>query len=189
LFALAILSVKKAVDFIMYEFAKDFASPIVTFIAAGIAGYITFTFARIQAGIATSQRDIALDKLKFDLFHNRYEIYENVKKLIEYVFFVVDTEKIDFVKIRSFYVKMDEARFYFPSDICTVLDGLKKRCEMFFQHLAERERVNLDDRVEWSRLANILGDHQADFSKTYASLPQIFENTLAFKQLTGHPNN
>jgi hypothetical protein len=50
----------------MYQFAKDFASPIATFIATMTAAAITFTFVRVQARIAASRRDIALDKLKFD---------------------------------------------------------------------------------------------------------------------------
>ena len=64
----------------MYEILKDFAGPVVTLIAASVAGTITFVLARIQARIAKSQRDIALDKLKFDLFQKRYEIYEASKQ-------------------------------------------------------------------------------------------------------------
>jgi hypothetical protein len=52
----------------MYDVLKDFASPVITLITALIAGFITFTFNRNQAQLARSQRDIALDKLKFDLF-------------------------------------------------------------------------------------------------------------------------
>jgi hypothetical protein len=177
------MTLSTTIDSAMYEFAKDFASPIVTLIAAVIAGFITYTFARVQARIATSQRDIALDKLKFDLFRNRYEVYEAVKKLLEYVPFIDDIAKTDTSKIRSLYVKMDEARFYFPSDICAVLNEIHKRCELFFEHLAERDRINIDDRDEWSRLADILGDDQAALQKIYGSLPQIFETTFAFKQL------
>ena len=74
----------------MYQFARDFASPVVTVIAAVIAGCITYIFARVQADIAKSQRDIALDKLKFDLFRNRYEIYNSAKELLEYMPFVTE---------------------------------------------------------------------------------------------------
>jgi len=168
----------------MYQFAKDFASPIVTLIAATIAGIITFTFARVQARIAGSQRDIALDKLKFDLFRNRYEIYEAAKALLEYVPFITDIDKSDASKIRSLYVKIDEARFYFPSDIRTVLDEIHDRCELFFTHLAERDTIIIDDREKWSCLAKILSEDQAALRTAYASLPRTFEKTLAFKQLT-----
>jgi hypothetical protein len=69
----------------VYELIKDFTSPVVTLSAAIVAGLITITFARIQANIAESQRDIALDRLKFDLFQRRYDIYEAAKQLIEHM--------------------------------------------------------------------------------------------------------
>ncbi len=113
----------------MYELFRDFASPIATIIAASVAGGITYAFAKRQAGIAASQRDIALDKLKFDLFDARYEIYEAAKSLIEHVSFVTELEKTDTTKIRALYVKLDEARFYFPPDIRAILDEIHKLCE------------------------------------------------------------
>jgi hypothetical protein len=170
----------------MYEFAKAFASPIVTLIAAVIAGCITYTFARIQAGIAASQRDIALEKLKFDLSLSRHEIYEATKVLLEYVPSVTDMHKSDASRIRSLYVKLDEARFYFPPDIRAVLKDIHDGCERYLVHLAERDGINIntDDGSEFSRMAKILRDDQAFLRKAYASLPQTFEKTLAFKQLT-----
>jgi hypothetical protein len=173
----------------MYEVAKDFVPSILTLIAAGVALRISYRFGRIQADIAKSQRDIALDKLKFDLFRSRYEIYEAVKKLLEYVPFIDDIAKSDSTKIRSLYVKMDEARFYFPSDICAILDAIHKRCEHFMEQLAQRDRINLIDdghRDEWSQLADILAKDQTALRQTYGSLPQIFEKVLAFKQLTSN---
>jgi hypothetical protein len=131
----------------MYQFAKDFASPIVTLMTAVIALVITYMFGRIQADIAASQRDIALDRLKFDLFRNRYEIYEAAKALLEYMPFIHDSVKQDVSKIRSLYVKMDEARFYFPPDICAVLKEIHDSCERLLHHFTERDTtVDIDDR-------------------------------------------
>jgi hypothetical protein len=72
----------QAVPLPTYQFFKDFAGPMVTLLAAGAAGFITYTFARIQARIAQSQRDIALDKLKFDLFEKRYESIRQRKRFL-----------------------------------------------------------------------------------------------------------
>jgi hypothetical protein len=168
----------------MHDFFKDFASPIVTLIAAITAGGITWFFSRTQARIGASQPDIAMDKLKFDLFRNRYEIYEAAKSLIEYVSFVTDLEKSDSAKIRSLYVKIDEARFYFPPDIRDTLDKAHQICERFLTHLRERELLNIDNRQEWSRLAEVLSTDQSALRSIYASLPKTFETALAFKQLT-----
>jgi hypothetical protein len=167
-----------------YQFFKDFAGPIATLIAAGTAGLITLAFARIQANLARSQRDIALDKLKFDLFEKRYEIYQATKTLLEYVPFVTDLEKLDATKVRSLAVTIDEARFYYPPEICTFLHDTRARCETFFGHLGQRELISIDDSQKWGEMAETLAKDQQTLRIIYASLPQIFEDTLAFKQLT-----
>jgi hypothetical protein len=168
----------------MYATLKDFAGPVVTLIAASVAGAITFMFARIQVRLAKSQRDIALDKLKFDLFQKRYEIYEATKALLEYVPFVTEIEKCDTNRIRSLYVKLDEARFYFPQDICAFLDDIHARCELFFSHLSMRDQVSIDDAEEWGKTGELLASDQSMLKAIYASLPTTFSKSLAFKQLT-----
>jgi hypothetical protein len=168
----------------MYQIAKDFASPVVTIIAACIAGWITFIFARLQVRIAKSQRDIALDKLKFDLFQKRYEIYQAAKHLIEHVTLVSDIKTSNPTKIRELYVTLDEARFYFPPAIIQLLTDLTNTCEHFFGVLAKREQMSVDDHSLWNATADDLAFDQAQLRDMYASLPKKFETALAFKQLT-----
>lgn len=167
----------------MYDILRDFAGPIVTMIAASIAGLITFTFARLQIRIAKSQRDIALDKLKFDLFQKCYEIYQAAKKLIEQVSHVSDLKKTDANQIRELYVTLDEARFYFSPEIQRHLRVLSGHCEHFFLTLAQRELLSIDD-PKWSQTADELAADQAKLREFYAGLPEKFETALAFKQLT-----
>jgi Mn2+/Fe2+ NRAMP family transporter len=50
-----------------YQILKDFAGPAAAIIGAIVAGIITFVISRGQKHIAKSQRDIALDQLKFSL--------------------------------------------------------------------------------------------------------------------------
>ena len=168
----------------MYSVLRDFAGPLATLLAAIAAVVVTTRFNRWQLRIAESQRDIAHDKLKFALFEQRYEIYEAAKALLEYLSFIHDLEKSDSTKIRNLYVKIDEARFYYPTDICKYLNDLHDRCELFFSHLAERDRININNREEWSRLAEVLSADQSALRAIYASLPVKFESSLAFKQLT-----
>jgi hypothetical protein len=167
-----------------YDIAKDFAGPVAAFIGATVAAFITFTFGRAQIRIAQSQRDIALDKLKYDLFEKRYEIYEACKTLIEDVVLVSDIAKCDAGKIRSLYIKIDEARFYFPRTIVGYLIYVHRECEAFLQLLGERNLINSDDE-KWSKSADVLAKHQAELRQVYAGLPEIFEDSLAFPQLTG----
>jgi hypothetical protein len=134
------------------------------FIAAGI----TVSFARTQANIAQSQRDIALDKLKFDLFEKRYAIYAATKELLEHMALVRDLEKSESTKIRSLYITLDEARFYFPSDICRLLSDIHTACESFFTHLAQREQTPIDNTDEWRAIAEVLA---ADLSAFRLNFP------------------
>jgi hypothetical protein len=166
-----------------YDYFKDFAGPVVTLIAALVAAGFTIRLGHIQSQISASQRDIALDKLKSDLFKNRYDIYQATKELLEYVPFVTETVKIDATKVRNLYVKLDEARFYFPPALRTYLASVHSICETFFITLARRENTNIDD-PQWARLGEELAKIQAELRRIYADLPAAFEHSLSFKQLT-----
>jgi hypothetical protein len=74
---------------------KDFAGPVATTIAAITEIVVTHRFNKRQIEISRAQRDIALDKLKFDLFELRYGIYLAAKELIEYVSCHHDFDKVD----------------------------------------------------------------------------------------------
>jgi hypothetical protein len=69
----------------MYEFFKDFAGPIATFIAAGVAAAITFFFNRSQTRFAKVQADVSIEKLNLDLFERHYAIYSSARQLVEYL--------------------------------------------------------------------------------------------------------
>jgi hypothetical protein len=69
--------------------------------------------------------------LKFDLFQRRYDIYEAAKQLIEHISFVTDVARSDPQKIRTFYVKLDEGRLYFPEDVRALLNEIHDQCEGF----------------------------------------------------------
>ena len=157
-----------------YDILKDFAGPVAAIVGAFAASIVALSLGRSQWRIAASQRDIALDKLKFDLFQHRYEVYQAAKEILEYVPFIDEIQKSDSARVRALYVKLDEARFYFPPAICSVLSDIKDRCELFFLHLSEY----------WTKLAEMLARDQSMIQATYASLPSTFESALAFKQLT-----
>ncbi|MGC2080383.1 MAG: hypothetical protein WA728_31100 [Xanthobacteraceae bacterium] len=167
-----------------YQVLKDFAGPAAAIFGAAVAGFITFVISRGQRHIAQSQRDIALDQLKFNLLQRRYEIYQATKELLEYVSFITDISKSDSVKIRALSVKMDESRFYFPTDITNFLHETRARCEVFLTRLGQRENINTDDAEQWSATADALAKDQTALRMIYEALPEVFEKTLAFRQLT-----
>ncbi|MFZ3350755.1 MAG: hypothetical protein WA268_07805 [Xanthobacteraceae bacterium] len=166
-----------------YQILKDFAGPVAAIFGAIVAGFITVVISRGQKRIAQSQRDIALDQLKFNLLQKRYEIYRATKELLEYVPLVTDIEKCDANKIRMLYVTIDESRFYFPPEICDFLCDMRARCEAFLTRLGRRNLINIDDNEEWSAMADALAKDQQALRVIYASLPEVFEKSLAFKQL------
>jgi hypothetical protein len=105
----------------LWKFAKAFAGPIATAIASGAAVWVTWklggnqiAIASAQKEIALSQRDIAYDRLKWDLFAKRYEIYSVAGELIDHI----NSSPVDRApggpKILAMARKLDEARFFFP---------------------------------------------------------------------------
>ncbi|MEA2871316.1 MAG: hypothetical protein QOH67_1292, partial [Hyphomicrobiales bacterium] len=94
----------------------------------------------------------------------------------------------DAAKIRSLYVTLDEARFYFPTDICNILGDLHSRSELFLAHLgmARIRNIDVDEDEERTRNAETLASDQSMLRAIYASLPVDFAPALAFKQLTSH---
>jgi hypothetical protein len=153
-----------------YLVLKDFAGPAAAIIGAIVAGIITFIISRGQRRIAQSQRDIALDQLKFNLLQRRYEIYQATKELLEYIPFVSDIGKSDSTKIRALSVKMDESRFYFPPDICNFLHDTRARCEVFLTRLGQRDAINIDEAG--SAMADALATDQTALRMIYQSLPE-----------------
>jgi hypothetical protein len=167
-----------------YQALKDFAGPVAAVIGAIVAGLITLVISNGQKRIAQSQRDIALDQLKFNLLQKRYEIYQATKDLLEYLPFITDIAHSDSTKIRNLSVTIDEARFYFAPEICNFLHDTRARCETFLTRLGQRDLINLDNTEQWSAMAESLARDQAALRMIYASLPQVFEKSLAFEQLT-----
>ena len=170
-----------------YQLLKDFAGPAAAIIGAAVAAGITIVISNSQKRIAQSQRDISLDQLKFNLLQRRYEIYQATKELLEYIPFVIDIEHSDSTKIRNLSVKIDEARFCFPPDICNFLHDVRARCETFLTRLGQRDLISIDDAEKWREMAEALAKDQQALRIIYASLPQLFESSLAFKQLTTKP--
>jgi hypothetical protein len=58
--------------YLTYDLLNDFAGPVAAIVGAFAASMAAWSLGRLQWRIAASQRDIALDKLKFDPFQRRY---------------------------------------------------------------------------------------------------------------------
>jgi hypothetical protein len=168
---------------ICYDVAKDFAAPAATLFAALALVSVTWHFNRIQKEIASSQRDIAFDKLKLDTFEKRYEIYSAAKSLIECALATHDYDRIDHMKIIKLYAKLDESRFYFSKYIREFIDNIHELSETYIENLGQRTNPEID-RTRWSVEAEKIASDKKQLREMYSQLPRTFEPALAFTQLT-----
>jgi hypothetical protein len=154
-----------------YDFLKDFAGPAVTMFAAFVAASITGIFAYAQYRIAATQKNIALDKLKFDVFEHRYRIYGAAKELCE---LLTNTEckAPDSHRMHALFVTLDEARFYFDPSIIKVLENLVLFARHYHRHVPDVRIVPPDAESARAKLDHI-----------YRALPEQFERALSFVEL------
>jgi hypothetical protein len=168
---------------IVYAFFKDFAGPIATTIAAIVAAAITYYFNRAQARIAATQADVAVERLNLDLFDKRYAIYSSARQLIEYLVLQSEFSQVDHMKVKAFYVTLDEGRFFLPEGVRKALEELHRASEDFVGVLAERSNLSTDDNEAWCTTAEKAAATHGKLSEIFAKLPMVFEEALAFKQI------
>jgi len=185
----------------MWEFCATFAGPIATIIASAAAIIVTWRFGSIQAEIARgqaataaaqkeiaqSQRDIAYDKLKHDLFDQRHEIYVAAKFIIERVVRTGTERPVGDLELQERRIKLDEARFFFPSKEVRLFESIDEWVIVHEVARAEWERYNEDDEIRHRK-----GDEMAraidGLMAIYIKLPELLKDELGFAQLTssGH---
>src|SRR5258707_13940275 len=167
----------------MYAFFKVLAGAIATTLAAVVAAGITYYFNRAQARMAATQADVAIERLNLDLFEKRYALYSSAKQLVEYLALQHNFDKVDHAKVRSFYVALDEGRFFLPDNVRNFLNELHDVSEAFLTVLGERSNLDADDADIWSSTAEKAAALHAKLREMYAKLPLAFEEALAFKQI------
>ncbi len=172
-----------------YQFTKDFAGPIATVIAAVAATGITYflghsqtKIASAQKQIAQSQRDIAYDRLKYDLFKERYGFYVTAKHLIEKISGNRFPLGIHDPELRAMRIKLDEARFFFlPRET-----GLFSRIEtLAAEHEGARsvmEKTN--NETDRRKAGNMAAENLMELVRAYETLTPDMEPELGFTQFT-----
>jgi hypothetical protein len=168
----------------MYYFFKDFAGPLATVIAAAAAVSVTFYYNKRQFQLSSAQRDIALDKLKFDAWEKRYEIYSQARELASYVAQQHDWEKVYSDKIRTLRIKIDEARFFFGPTVRSLLNEMDKTAENILINLSRRYSYEAEQDEELrNSIIEELVEHSGKISLYYAQMPERFESSLQLSQL------
>ena len=173
----------------VYQFAKDFAGPIATVIAAATATGITYRLGRNQAKIADSQkeiaqsqRDIAYDRLKYDLFKERYGIYVTAKQLIEKISGNGFPLGIHDPDLRAMRMRLDEARFFFPAEETKLFSRIET---LAAEHEGARSVIkNTNDETDRRKAGDAAAEKLTDLARIYETLTRDMEPELGFAQLT-----
>jgi hypothetical protein len=153
-----------------YDAAKDFAAPVATVIAACVAAY----FVRRQARTAEAQAKTALDQLRYQLFDRRYAIYSSTADLLRLLVGNSHNPHFNAQQVIPFYLIMDEARFFFSTDLCDWLASLKGECE----NLIAASVASGTDPGKASHQSQII-------TKRLFEMPTRFGYEMQFRQLTG----
>jgi len=173
-----------------WEFAKSFAGPIATVLASASALAVTFWLGKTQVRIAQSQadtaraqRDIALDKLKNDLFQQRYAVYTTAKGIMERVIRTGTERPIDDLVLLDMRIKLDEGRFFFPAEQVRLFERIEQLTK---QHEVARQtsmQRNDDDETR-VREGDVMADAVAKLSEIHGRFPELMMEAMRFAQLT-----
>jgi hypothetical protein len=183
------------------EFAKAFAGPIATVIAAAAAFTVSIAalkvtrrFGALQAGIAEeqkeiakSQRDIAYDKLKHDLFDKRYDIYLHAKAIIERITGHPNEQHLATKTLRDLRLKMDEARFFFAPVELSIFDRIEQLVVVHETAQAMQPLVKDDNQLR-IQAADRAAGAVSELAEIYMHFPRLMKDALGFTQLTSHPS-
>ena len=179
----------------MYQIAKDFAPTALTFIAAVVAVSVNIWFNKRQSATAMRAVDIAHDRLRFDLFDKRYEIYNAAKEAIE-VALAKSNEDTEPSELRELFIKFNEAHFFFPKDIYVFLNQLRNNIITFLRKNSVHRKIkaaNAETQDAQQRKAILeeegkMLELQEQLYTELLGLPVTFAHVLSFLQLTGNRN-
>ena len=165
-----------------YSTIKDFAAPVATITAAVIAAGITAVFAWSHAKTARTQKNIALDRLRYDLFDKSYALYDATKRLILVTLNESPKPNIDIIaETVPINNLLREAPFFLPPVICDFIEATKADCDKYIEGSLERRKPTYtatpDDMKDRVSLGVKLSDRLRE-------LPHRFRPALSFTQLT-----
>jgi len=157
--------------------------PLATIIAAVAAMWITWRIGSRQVQIAKQQAETALGQLRYNLFEKQYAIYNcamDLMKLLENEAYKDEFNPTDIV---PYLVTLDEARFFFPDDICNFLRALQEQCQYLAAAHGDWKRIK--NGAERASRGKEIADRTTELRELRLQMPARFEKVLQFPQLTG----
>jgi len=146
----------------IYAFAKDFAAPGATIVAAFVAALITFRFgarqvdiAREQAINAQRQVNLAAVRLQHDLYDRRFRVFEVARQFL--VNDIYDKVILSGDALFKFTRGVLEAEFLFDDEVISYLTDLRNRAVNLYALNSKFK----DERLDQEARAK-LADEEAD---------------------------
>jgi hypothetical protein len=157
------------------SFAKDFAGPLATVVAAGAAVWVTAHFSSQQAETARRQAKTAKDQLRLNLFDKRYAVYKDIERHLGILLMPPDEPEAK-LSAGLLFVAFGEAEFFFSPATCEWLKTVKDDCQAFVEAADARREGRGDSRQYLDR------EHELD--RHFREMPKRFHDDLSFSQPT-----
>jgi hypothetical protein len=158
--------------------------PFATVFAATVAAGVAFTFGSIQASIAKSQRNIAYEKVKIDLFDKRYKLFQSCKEILEVVI-GPDPELTPYRHLQGVSLLQD-AIFLCPDNVVEVIRSvvdLSRRYNDFIdRNFKNAENLHNISAQDIETKIKAFYDEGVDL---YGKVNTVFPREFGFNQLRG----
>jgi hypothetical protein len=164
-------------DNAMYQVLKDFAGPVATIIAALAAVYVTAHFARKQAWLAR-------EKLRYDLFDRRLQIFSSIFDFYNAMIAWSGTPEQIAARER-FFRAYQESRFLFKreSGIEALLKDLNDKGMKVIGFKENRELLRQDPATFIKYFEETSKIQTTDFEEGLAKLKESISKYLNFHDL------
>jgi hypothetical protein len=164
-----------------YDLLHDFATPVATIIAGGVAVFVTRGLGQRQLQIAVQQERHAAVRLQHDLFERRIAVFNAIRDVLMEV---ARTSKVSDEAWYKFVRGVETTEFLFSQDIADYVADLRKRVS-HLKHVAERLAANTPPiEPEAETFAKIRTDHANWLVGQLDFLVSKFKPALALEQHT-----
>src|SRR5437879_8017211 len=138
----------------------------------------TLVVACAVAYVAWQQRQIALHKLRLDLFDRRYKVYEATRKFLS---IILREARFEETQLFEFYAGTSDAEFLFDSAVVAYLEQLRKRAV----HMRTAQRVYEHMPVGDERSRHVQAEHDdlVWLTDQLTAMSKVFSPYLAFSHV------
>jgi hypothetical protein len=164
------------------SFAKDFAGPVATVVAAATAVFVTWRLgsgqtkiAQQQAETARQQAKTAKNQLRLNLFEKRYAVYKDIERGLEVLLTPPDEPEAE-LKMVQLFMGLNDAAFFFSPATCEWLKTVREDSQAFLDAAAAPRGERGDSR---QRL-----DRENKLDRHLRAMAERFHDDLSLSQLT-----